>query len=191
MPSRLYLWGMPGAGKTTIGKALANRWDWEFVDLDAEIERLHGLSIPDIFDRWGEQQFRQWESETLHHIIESEEIPRIIACGGGTPLIEASRIRMISTGYTVFLDVDIDLLYNRLRQWSLESRPLLKELREKELHVFLHELYRRRIGAYRQAHVRIVIDRAMSVSDICHIIEKKLEGFASGDLTLRPSWKSD
>lgn len=182
---------MPGAGKTTVGKALAYRWAWKFVDLDAEIEQRYAMTIPAIFDRYGEEQFRRWEADTLHRTVDRFASQCVIACGGGTPMRQASRKLMRTTGYTVFLDVDISLLYRRLLEQGHDQRPMLKHLQGKELLDFLHNMYRQRIGIYRQADIRIVIDQELAIRDVCYIIEKKLEGFTDGDLTLRPNWKSD
>ncbi len=182
---------MPGAGKTTVGKALADRWGWEFVDLDTEIVQHFKMTIPAIFERYGEEQFRHWEADTLRRVVTHYAIQCVIACGGGTPMRQASRTLMRATGYAVFLDVDIALLCRRLLEQGLDQRPMLKHLQGKELMDFLQDMYRQRIGIYRQADIRIVIDQGMAISDVCYIIEKKLEGFADGDLTLRPNWKSD
>jgi shikimate kinase len=83
MHSRIVLVGFPGSGKSTIGKKLAKQLDYRFVDLDQEIEKRVQLSIPAIFEQFGENQFRIWEQTQLQETLQLEKV--VIATGGGTP----------------------------------------------------------------------------------------------------------
>lgn len=108
----MYLIGMRGSGKTTIGQLLAARLGLPFVDADAELEAKHGHSIRDIFARDGEAVFRDWEGRLLAEL--SARPPAVIATGGGIVLREANRATMKSTGKVVWLIADVDALLRRI-----------------------------------------------------------------------------
>ena len=78
---RIYLIGLPGVGKSTVGKELANRLEYQFIDLDLYIEKLMNKSIPEIFSEYGEDFFREMEKKALVDMIDLENV--IVACGGG------------------------------------------------------------------------------------------------------------
>jgi shikimate kinase len=135
----VYLVGMPGSGKSVVGVELAGRLGVPFVDLDAEIERESGRSVPDIFSADGETAFRAMEAATL--VKASARDPSVVACGGGIVLEPANRVTLRATGTCVFLDVPIEQLRERIR--PNEDRPLVR--REGDLERLLAErepLYR-------------------------------------------------
>ena len=105
--------GYMGSGKSSVGRFLARRLDWEFVDLDREIERRERRTIPDIFEDSGEKRFRDIEHDALLDMLDLGE-RRIIACGGGTVTHPESRERLRDVD-TVFLEEDIRVLYERTR----------------------------------------------------------------------------
>jgi len=108
----VYLVGMPGSGKSSAGRALAEMLGLPFVDLDDEIERAAGRSIPEIFQEQGEPRFRELEREALERAASG---PRcVVACGGGVPLREDNRALMRSTGTVVALDVPVKRLWTRV-----------------------------------------------------------------------------
>ena len=119
----VYLVGMPGAGKSVVGRELAGRLGVPFVDLDAEIEREAGTSIAEIFQREGEASFRALEAAAL--VKASMEDPAVVACGGGIVLEPANRITLRNTGVAVYLDVPLDELQRRVR--PAEDRPLIRQ----------------------------------------------------------------
>jgi shikimate kinase len=118
----VYLVGMPGAGKSVVGEELAGRLGVLFVDLDVEIERQQGASVPEIFAQVGEAGFRALEAAALTEA--SMQDPSVVACGGGVVLEPANRITLRNTGTAVFLDVPLEQLQARVRPAA--DRPLIR-----------------------------------------------------------------
>ncbi len=118
----LFLVGMMGSGKSTVGRLCAAALDRPFVDLDAEVERLGGRSIADLFAAEGEDGFRRRESEALAGVAASG-VPSVVACGGGVVLDAPNRGRLRSAGVVVWLDAPPPALAARLGRG--EGRPLL------------------------------------------------------------------
>jgi shikimate kinase len=119
----VYLVGMPGSGKSTVGRELAGRLGVPFVDLDGEIERREGRSVPEIFASDGEAGFRALEAQEL--LRASSRDPSVVACGGGVVLEPANRITLRNTGTCVFLAVALDAL--RARVQPAVDRPLIRQ----------------------------------------------------------------
>jgi shikimate kinase len=113
--------GLMGAGKSTIGRKLAQRLNLDFVDADHEIEIAAGLSIPEIFERFGEAHFRDGERRVIARLIDGT--PRIIATGGGAFMNEQTRALMLANSFTVWINADIDTLAERVAR--KDNRPLL------------------------------------------------------------------
>ncbi len=122
MRGHVFLVGMPGSGKTSVGEALAGLLGRPFVDLDSEVERKAGTPIQEIFRVGGESRFREVEAEVLAEASASG-VPAVIACGGGTVLDEENRERMQSSGTVVTLTVPRSVLAARV--WR-KPRPLLR-----------------------------------------------------------------
>jgi shikimate kinase len=121
-PENIYLVGLMGAGKTTIGRSLAWRLDWRFIDTDKEIERRTGVSIPTIFEIEGEEGFRKRESQVIADI--SGKNAWVVATGGGSVLREENRTAMRAGGFVVYLNVPPQMLWERTRHDK--HRPLLQ-----------------------------------------------------------------
>jgi shikimate kinase len=119
----VYLVGMPGAGKSVVGRELAGRLGVPFVDLDAEIEQQSHRTISEIFAAEGEANFRALEAAAL--TAASMQDPAVVACGGGVVLEPANRITLRNTGVAVYLDVPIEQLRARVRPGA--DRPLIHE----------------------------------------------------------------
>jgi shikimate kinase len=117
----LYLVGMMGAGKTTVGRLLARRLKLRFVDSDHEIEHRCGVKVPLIFDIEGEAGFRARETQTLAELTSAEGI--VLATGGGTVLADENRRRLAARGTVIYLRATPEDLYERVRQDR--NRPLL------------------------------------------------------------------
>lgn len=113
--------GMMGSGKSSVGKRLAARLGLPFVDADAEIERAAGMTIPEIFERHGETEFRAGEVKVIARLLRTG--PQVLATGGGAFLREETRAAVAACGISIWLDADFDLLMRRVRKRS--NRPLL------------------------------------------------------------------
>ena len=118
---RIVLTGFMGAGKTTVGRLLAARLNWDFLDLDALIESRAGLAIPSIFASHGEQHFRQLESQALACALGRSRV--VLALGGGAPEILTNRLLLEQTPATatIFLDAPFPTLYDRCLLQALNS----------------------------------------------------------------------
>ncbi len=118
----IVLVGLMGSGKTAIGRRLAQRLGLEFVDSDTEIEWAAGMTIPEIFARYGEPYFRDGERRVMARLL--AEGPRVIATGGGAFMNEETRTRIAEAGISVWLKGDHDVLWRRVRKRT--HRPLLQ-----------------------------------------------------------------
>ena len=120
--STIFLIGMMGSGKSTVGRALAEMLDLEFVDTDNEIETDAGMRVSDIFGHLGEVKFRQWEKEYLRQV--SKRKGTVISTGGGVVLNEENRKVLRKAGYTVLLKASPVVIARRIE--NVEERPLLE-----------------------------------------------------------------
>src|SRR5690625_1419413 len=118
----IFLVGMMGAGKTTIGRALARKLAWQFLDLDHELESRCGVKVATIFDIEGEQGFRKRESALLDECTRRDRI--VLATGGGAVLNPKNRQLLRERGVVVYLRASVDELYRRVERDR--NRPLLQ-----------------------------------------------------------------
>lgn len=163
----IVLVGMMGAGKTTVGKELARRWKYRFVDCDHEIEARTGVSIPTIFEIEGEEGFRRRESQTLEDLTQEEGL--VLATGGGAVLRPANRTLLHERGLVVYLDVPPQILWERTRHDR--SRPLLQCENPRAR---IESLYRERAPLYREvAHITVEGGRGNPAA-MTRAIEKEL-----------------
>jgi len=146
--SRLVLTGFMGAGKTTVGRLLATRIGWEFLDLDAYIQSRTGLGVPAIFATRGERRFRQLESQALASALGRDNI--VLALGGGTPEVLTNRLLLEQTPATatIFLDAPFHTLFDRCMLQALDpgatDRPVLADPEAAEARFRTrHPVYRR------------------------------------------------
>jgi len=149
---KIYLIGMPGAGKSTIGREIALRKKFPFFDLDKEIEKEEGKSVSEIFSQSGESYFREIESRTLVKISNTAE-SFVMATGGGAPCFHGNMNLMLQNGFTVFLDPPLDLIERRLSE--SRTRPLINAQSEVPLLKRLEDLLNKRTPFYKQAKLRI------------------------------------
>jgi shikimate kinase len=123
---RLVLTGFMGAGKSTIGRALASRLGWTFLDLDTHLEQRTGATIPQLFERHGEAHFRRLESTALASALGHSNT--VLALGGGTPEGLTNRLLLEQTPatFTIFLDAPFPVLFDRCMMQGL-ARPVLAD----------------------------------------------------------------
>lgn len=152
MNKRIYLIGFMGSGKSTFGKKLAKELALPFIDLDKEVEIKAKCSITDIFKYLGEDTFRKMESDTLHELSEREEF--VMATGGGTPCYFNNIEFINKKGKSIYIELDIQSIYNRLSQ-AKNIRPTIKDKKEEELMQFIKDKLKEREPIYKQAAVTI------------------------------------
>lgn len=134
--TRIIIIGYMGAGKTTVGKALARELGLTFYDLDWYIEGRMRKTVPQIFAEKGEEGFRKIENAMLHEVAEFEDI--VLSCGGGTPCFFDNMEYLNRQGDTVYLKATPDVLYKHLKMGKTE-RPLLKNKKKEEMYRFIEE----------------------------------------------------
>ncbi len=144
----IVLIGMMGVGKSTIGRRLASRLGLPFVDADEEIAAAADLSISEIFERYGEEEFRDGERRVIARLLEQGR--KVIATGGGAFMNEETRRLILSEAVAVWLDADINVLVERVSR--RDGRPLLKD---KDPLVVLTDLAKVRNPVYAQAPIHV------------------------------------
>ena len=115
--------GLMGAGKTAIGRKVAGLLGLPFIDSDHEIEAVSRMTIPDLFERYGEAEFRALEQRVIHRLL-TENGPQVLSTGGGAFMNEQTREAIAEHGVSVWLKADLDLLMERVSK--KQNRPLLK-----------------------------------------------------------------
>lgn len=121
-PRTIVFVGLMGAGKTAIGRKVAQMLGLSFIDSDHEIENVSRMSIPDLFDRYGEAEFRALEERVLSRLLEHG--PQIVSTGGGAFMNERTRMAIVASGISVWLKADLDILMERVVK--KQNRPLLR-----------------------------------------------------------------
>ena len=164
-PDRIYLVGMPGAGKTRAGRLIAKVINYRFIDLDEAIEADTGKTIAQIFAEEGEDKFREYERKSLRTHVDSNIV---VSTGGGAPCFHENMIWMNAHGFTVFLNPRIQLIINRIR--SASHRPLFKEQPEKTI----SDLYSKRKSFYNQSNFETQSESAQGIfEDIRSYLKSK------------------
>jgi len=166
--NNIFLVGMPGAGKTTVGRHLARRLQRRFIDADHEVEARTGVRIPVIFDIEGEQGFRDRESKVISELAQQSD--QVVATGGGAVLRPENRAALRQGGTVIYLNAAPRLLYERTRLDP--NRPLLQvddPLRK------LEDLFNQRDPLYREVADIIVNSLGGSIAQLVKQVEKQLE----------------
>ena len=166
---RIFLIGMPGSGKTRIGRALAKRLQMPFFDLDHEIEQEEKKSIPEIFHIEGEDYFRTVEKDVLRKVIGREK-QCVLATGGGAPCFFDNMAYMNQNGITIFLNVPLEDLYQRLVKRGTNIRPLLKDKTSGELKIELQQKFNDRIPYYCHANQEITTSYGVVEKRVTEIV---------------------
>jgi len=164
--NNIYLVGLMGAGKTTVGRQLAKRLGRQFYDSDHEIVQRTGVPIPTIFEIEGEEGFRRREMQAIAELTASAEI--VLATGGGVVLNPENRSRLHNTGWVVYLNVPPALLFERTRHDR--NRPLL---RVSDPLAKLEELHRQRDPLYREtAHTIVEGSQLVASGIVQHLLRE-------------------
>ena len=150
----IYLVGMPGAGKSTIGKKLAKVLGYVFIDLDARIEAQEKLNISEIFESKGEAYFRKAEHQCLLKTQHEQSV--LFATGGGTPCYYNQMEWMNENGLTIYLEAAPQLLTDRIVAGE-SKRPLFEGKNPNEILQYIMQLLEARKDCYEQAKLKIKI----------------------------------
>jgi len=173
IPGNIFLVGLMGAGKTSVGKLLARRLGKTFHDCDQEIERATGVKIPVIFEIEGEAGFRAREAKMLAELTARRDI--VLATGGGAVLSADNRRRLSENGVVVYLRAAAAELWSRTRRDK--NRPLLKAA---DPRAKLEQLFAERDPLYREVADTIVDTGSQSVGNLAHRLEQQLLQHLSG-----------
>jgi shikimate kinase len=170
-PRSLVLVGMMGAGKSAIGRKLAQRLYLPFVDADAEIERAAGMNISDIFAKHGEPYFRAGEARVIARLLEGG--PQVLASGGGAFMHPQSREAIRAKGISVWLKTEYDVLMKRIKRRG--DRPMLKTEDPGET---LRRLMQERDPVYAEADVIVhsrEVPHEIIIAEIISAVAPRLE----------------
>ncbi len=161
-----------GAGKTSVGRKLAQKLDMAFVDADEEIVKAAGCSIDDIFELYGEKAFRDVEEKVISRLL--KEGPKVMATGGGAFMNPKTRALIAAASVSVWLRADLDVLVRRTRRRG--GRPLLKN---KDPRATLKKLIDERHPVYAKADI-IVDSRDEGSDSTVRFIADALDGRGEG-----------
>ena len=159
----IVLVGLMGVGKSTVGRRLAARLNLPFADADAEIESAAGMTVAEIFEKFGEPYFRDGERRVIARLVDGT--PKVIATGGGAFVNDETRRLILAQAIAVWLDASPDVLADRVRR--RDTRPLL---RGRDAHQVLSELAAVRNPIYAEAPIRIASDRTPHETTVAAIL---------------------
>jgi shikimate kinase len=161
----IVLVGLMGAGKTSVGRRLAEKLDIPFVDADHEIEVAAGKTIPEIFADHGEDYFREGERRVITRLLENGQ--QVLATGGGAFMNNETRARIKELGVSLWLKADLDVLLKRVAKRN--DRPLLKENPEQ----VMKDLMQKRYPIYAEANITVEsrdVQHGQMVNDVIKAI---------------------
>lgn len=167
--TRILLIGFMAAGKTTLGKALAQDLGLQFIDLDYYIENRYRCSVSQLFAEKGEEAFRQIERNMLHEVAEFEDV--VISTGGGTPCFFDNMEYMNSKGTTVYLKATVDVIFTRLTIARIQ-RPLVKGKTADGLRQYITDMLDTRNPYYSRAHHTFCADHLENVRQVRESVER-------------------
>ena len=166
----IVLVGMMGVGKTTIGRRLSRALGVKFTDLDQAIEDAAGMTVADIFESFGEEEFRAGEKRVMARLL--TEKPQVIATGGGAFVQQETRDLIKDKAFSVWLDAPLPVLIERTGRRN--TRPLLRGKNRADI---LSKLIERRRPFYSQATVQVTSDKAPHHNVVIRILEVLKEHF--------------
>ena len=163
----IVLVGMMGVGKSTVGRKLAGVLGRNFVDADDEIAEAANMSIPEIFDQFGEDYFRDGERRVIARLLEGDGCNCVIATGGGAFVQDDTRELILERGIAVWLDSDVDTLVERVSR--NDKRPLLRGGDTREI---VMRMKAEREPAYAQAPIHVQSDTGPHIEAVARILEE-------------------
>ncbi|WP_417307707.1 shikimate kinase [Devosia sp.] len=175
----IVLVGMMGAGKTTVGRRLANRLGRRFIDSDEEVEKAAGMSIEDIFKAHGEADFRAGEAKVIARLLREDAV--VLGTGGGAFMNPETRALVKEAAVSVWIKADFELLFARVSRRS--NRPLLKTANPRET---LKTLIDARYPTYAEADVTVVsrdVPQEQVATDVINALLAHLPQIATESLT--------
>ncbi len=164
--SRVYIIGFMGVGKSTVGKKLASKLGYEFLDTDKVFETKYKLGINDFFLKYGEELFRKLEFDVLKSTFDKDNC--IISTGGGLPCHNNAISEINKNGISVFLEMDEKAIHSRLVS-SKQKRPLLQTFNEDELLEYIHQKLDERKKHYEKANIKVPA-LSIDIEDIIQMI---------------------
>ncbi len=156
-----------GSGKTTVGKQLAKKFDFTFVDIDNYIELKYKTSINDFFSKFGENKFREIEKEELENISTKKNI--VVATGGGTPCFFNNIDIINKTGTSIYIKLSPEMLLSRLKN-AKENRPLINKKSDIELLEFIKSTLQKREKYYKKAKI-IIESKNLKINELIKKID--------------------
>jgi shikimate kinase len=168
---KLFLIGLPGSGKSTLGKELSRKLNYTLIDTDAVFVKNEGKSIEDIFSEKGESYFRKAESAALKEVIKADRV--IISTGGGTPCFFDNMDLINQRGISIFLNIPLDDIAKRLFNSPHQNRPLIQGKNLGQIRQFLEEKLKERLPYYSKAKLEFT-DSSLDADKI--IAEMKKQG---------------
>ncbi len=158
--TNIFLLGMPGSGKSTMGKFICSKLSLLYIDLDIEIENYSNRTISEIFEQDGEDYFRKLESKLLLDIINKKK-KFVLATGGGTPCFNDNMDLILNNGISIFLDTSLDVIIERVSRNT--KRPMFKNKNVKEI---INDLYNKRKIYYRKSNFIVTDNNRKEVLSI-------------------------
>lgn len=165
---KVYLVGLPGSGKSFLGKKLAEEAKIPFIDLDQAIEQEAGVSVSKIFSEKGEDYFRNLEAAVLRQQSKTPDF--VMACGGGTPCFHDNMKFINESGESIFLNIPVAEIVKRLNAMEKQTRPLLADTSPESLENKVKALLQKRLSFYTQA--ALILTDIDSPSEILSRIKK-------------------
>lgn len=170
-PNRnIYLLGMPSSGKSTLGKGLARALGYQFIDLDQRIEARTGMRIAAIFEQKGEAAFRELERDELRRVPPDARL--VVSTGGGVPCFFDNLEFIRQSGLSLFLDVPVGTLYERMRRTHRNDRPAFQK-DDPALRDNLETRRAQRLPFYRQADA--TLEGEIDVTALIAVVEELLK----------------
>lgn len=168
----LVLVGLMGAGKSSVGRLVAQQLGIPFVDTDVEIERVSRMSITELFAAYGEQEFRALETRVIKRLLRGG--PRVVSTGGGAFINDSTRLHVKRGSLSVWLKADLDVLWDRVNK--RDTRPLLKTENPKQT---LENLMNARYPIYAEADITVLSRDVSKEAMVKEVLAAIAEGRAA------------